>query len=71
MVKQFSDYSVGTLKKVLTSYNKSVRKRTYAGVSKLKKSEVINKLNQDFNPVFSQNAINLKHKSGRFTKKLR
>ena len=71
MVKQLSDYSVKILKKVLTDYNKSVRKRTYAGVSKLKKNEVINKLNQDFNPILSEKAINLKHKSGRYTKKLK
>tara|TARA_R100000697_G_C5362824_1_gene175101 strand:+ start:292 stop:507 length:216 start_codon:yes stop_codon:yes gene_type:complete len=71
MVKQLTDYKVKELKKVLTDYNKSVRKLTYKAVAKMKKADVVNKLNQDFNPVLGTNKINLKHKSGRFTRRLK
>ena len=43
-----NNYTVNRLKKVLTSYNKSVRKKTYKGVSKLKRSQVENIISNDF-----------------------
>jgi hypothetical protein len=68
---KFEDVKVKDLKDVLIKYNKSVRKLTYKGVSKKRKSEVIEILNSDFKPKFGEKSINLKHKSGRFTKKLK
>lgn len=71
MVVNLIDFKVKDLKKVLTDFNKSVRKNTYSGISKMKKGEVITLLNNDFKPKKNPNSINLKHKSGRFTRKLK
>jgi hypothetical protein len=70
MVLQLNDLKVKDLKQVLVAFNKSVRKLTYKAVGKMRKADVIAVLNSDFRPVLGENKINLKHKSGRFTKKL-
>ena len=63
-------YTVNRLKKVLTSYNKSVRKKTYKGVSKMKRSQVENIISNDFIMTSKKNntAHQFKHKDKRFTK---
>ena len=63
-------YNVKTLKKVLTSYNKSVRKKTYKGVSKMKKQQVRTIIQNDFIMTSKKNnkAHQFKHKDKRFTK---
>ena len=68
---KLEDVKAKELKSVLINYNRSVRKNTYKAVSKKRKSEVIEILKSDFKPKFSEKSINLKHKSGRFTKKLK
>jgi len=68
---EFEEFTVKVLKKVITDYNKSVRKNTYKAVSKMKKKDVIELLEKDFKPIKREKAINLKHKSGRFTRKLK
>lgn len=70
MVLQLNDLKVKDLKAVLVAFNKSVRKQTYKAIGKMKKADVVALLNRDFRPVLSEKKINLKHKSGRFTKKL-
>ena len=63
-------YTVNRLKKVLTAYNKSVRKKTYKGVSKMKRSQVENIISNDFIMTSKKNntAHQFKHKDKRFTK---
>ena len=68
---ELKDVNAKELKRVLVDYNKSVRKLTYKAVSKMKKADVIALLQKDFNPRKSDKAINLKHKTGRFTRKLK
>lgn len=67
---ELTELTVKELKNVLIAYNKSVRKLTYKGVSKMKKADVVALLEKDFKPLKREKSINLKHKSGRFTKKL-
>ena len=43
-----NNYTANRLKKVLTSYNKSVRKKTYKGVSKMKRNQVETIIQNDF-----------------------
>jgi hypothetical protein len=71
-----SNYKVNQLRKMITGYNKIERKRTYSGVWRMKKNELINLINSDFKPVFKKDKKNkeflhLKHKSGRYTKKIK
>tara|TARA_Y100000004_G_C8795850_1_gene361266 strand:- start:423 stop:680 length:258 start_codon:yes stop_codon:yes gene_type:complete len=63
-------YNGSTLKKVLTSYNKSVRKKTYKGVSKLKRSIVEGLIAEDFILTEKKKGKGhqFKHKDKRFTK---
>lgn len=68
---QLEDLKVKELKDILIRYNKSVRKLTYKGVGKKRKQEVIEILKSDFKPKYSEKAINFKHKSGRFTRKIK
>lgn len=68
---RIDQYKSGALKSVLYNYNKSVRKLTYPNARNMKKGEVIAILNRDFNPTRQPKSIKFKHKSGRFTKKLK
>ena len=43
-----NNFNVKKLKDILVSYNKSVRKKTYKGVSKLKRAQVVTIINNDF-----------------------
>ena len=69
-LEALKSYNVKTLKKVLTSYNKSVRKKTYKGVSKMRKSQVLKIISEEFKMENKKNnqAHQFKQKDGRFTK---
>tara|TARA_Y100001972_G_C7519382_1_gene262081 strand:- start:226 stop:450 length:225 start_codon:yes stop_codon:yes gene_type:complete len=63
-------YKAKTLKNILIRYNKSVRKKTYSGVSRLNRGQVETIINRDFILTDKRNgsAHQFKHKDKRFTK---
>ena len=62
-------YKAKTLKNILISFNKAVRKETYKGVSKMKRSETENFIASDFKMIpKNNNRHQFRHKSDRFTK---
>ena len=57
------------MKKLLSSYNKSVRKATYKGIWVMKKQALIDLIQKDFKIIEKKNGKHqYKHKTGRFTK---
>tara|TARA_R100001163_G_scaffold32976_1_gene25566 strand:- start:20415 stop:20633 length:219 start_codon:yes stop_codon:yes gene_type:complete len=64
-------YKVMELRKFITGYNKIERKRTYSGIWKMNKNNLIQLINNDFKPNFRNNFLYLKHKSGRYTKRVK
>lgn len=60
---------VKDMKKLLSLYNKSVRKGTYKNIWKMKKDDLIALINKDFSVRNTKaGRKQYKHKSGRFTK---
>lgn len=66
-----NNFTVNQLRKFLTGYNKIEKKRTYKKVYLMKKKNLIDILNKDFKPNFRNKALYLKHKTGRYTKKIK
>jgi len=63
------------LRKFITGYNRTERKRTYSGAWRMRKDELVRLIQRDFNPTVRNDARNrpslyLKHKTGRFTRKV-
>jgi hypothetical protein len=69
MVDNSNKYNKATLYKILTAYNKSVRKRTYSGLGSKSRSELETIIRSDFTQISKgENKTRFKHKSGRFSK---
>ena len=62
------DLAAYKLKKVLSGYNKSVRKQTYKGIWKMKKADLKKLVKKDFKITKKKgDRPQFRHKSGRYT----